>query len=339
MIPKSCSTSLLPFISNVLYRRATNSSTASLTLYFRDVVELRELNVSLVRNGPLMMERTPSRRPTRQRTPTLPSTQPPESPARSSPPRAGPPINPEGPINDSPGPRLSPTYHYQPFTSQSLPPLLEDISPAASPSSRPERRGCGHGVSTSDSYFTFQPMSPSGSPPGLSICAPRLKSLASPALMPPSPLTLSSPPTRSSSPKPASRSVSPLPMYFHHSSPASTRLKAQSTSGSPKTCSFPALSRRASVPEEEAKALFPDSSLGVRGASPTWKPLGLTGMNTNSSSLNSSKSRLSSPALVQGGSASARKNNMSLMGWGLRRNGGGNGKRGFGLVRKGSGSV
>ena len=42
----------------------------TLRLTYKDVIELRELNVSLVRNGPLMMECTPSRmlsrRPTRQ---------------------------------------------------------------------------------------------------------------------------------------------------------------------------------------------------------------------------------------------------------------------------------
>ena len=38
----------------------------TLRLTYKDVVKLRELNVSLVRNGPLMMECTPSRRPTRQ---------------------------------------------------------------------------------------------------------------------------------------------------------------------------------------------------------------------------------------------------------------------------------
>src|SRR5882724_10585797 len=125
-------------------------------LYFRDVVELRELNVSLVRNGPLLMERTASRRPTRQRTATLPSPQPLESPTRNSSPRDGSPINPESPINDPTSPCLSPTYHYQPFTSQSLPPLLEDASPSVSSSTSPrlEQPGRGHGASTSDSYLT-----------------------------------------------------------------------------------------------------------------------------------------------------------------------------------------
>ena len=44
-----------------------SSTEVTLRLTYKDVVELRELNVSMVRNGPLMMERTPSRRPTRQR--------------------------------------------------------------------------------------------------------------------------------------------------------------------------------------------------------------------------------------------------------------------------------
>jgi len=279
------------------------------------------------------MERTPSRRPTRQRTPTPPSSHS-ESPTRS-------PLTSESYPDDAsppspltlPSPRLSPTYQYQPFTSKSLPPLLEDASSSAE-SSPDEQRGRGHVASASDSYFTFHPVPPMGTPPGLP--APRLKGLPSPALAPPSPLTLSSPlPSRPPSPKPGSRSASPTPTYLQRSSSPFRRL---SSSQNFKSHPFPTLSRQASVPEElaleGAKGMLQHSPLSKGSSSPPWRPLGLAGVHANSSSpaLSPNKPEFGAPV----GGAAAQRKGVSLMGWELRRTASGHGRRGFGLVRKGS---
>jgi len=316
-------------------------SEVTLKLTYKDVVELRELDVSLVRTGPLMMERTPSRRPTRQRTPNPSSTSPRDSfypnPSHGSFPvechnhRDEPTSRPSSPVCILPNPRLSP-----------LPPLFEDASssPASCPSSA-ERRSRDHGAFTPDPYVAPKLAPPSGSPPGLPGRSPRLKALPSPTLAPPSPLSLSSPLfSRSSSPKPSSRPVSPIPLYLHpRSGPVSPRFKKQNTPDSPKPLVFPALTRRASVPDDLTIAAGKAAlSPPLSGDNPSlkWKPLGLAGIDANSSSpsLSSGKGSLSSPTAT--GPVKSWRSGRSLVGWELRRNGGGSGKLGFGLVRKGN---
>jgi hypothetical protein len=304
--------------------------------FLRDVVELKELDVSLVRTGPLMMERTASRRPTRQRTPTTATTQSKE-PSSTITSQDGSPtarqshrdelVSSPSPLFTPPNPRLSP-----------LPPLLEDASSTSPPlyPSPAERRALSHEESISDSRFTFCSVPPSGSPPGLPVRSPRLKALSSTILAPPSPLTLSSPLfPRSPSPKPSSRPVSPIPLYLHpRSGSMSPLFKRQSTSESPKPLIFPPLTRRASVPDELTLEAEKGQSTGRDSPSPKWKPLGLAGVDANSSS----------PSLISGKSALASSTvahsvrpwkGRSLVGWELKRNGNGSGKLGFGLVRKG----
>ncbi|KAF8584036.1 hypothetical protein K439DRAFT_1617021 [Ramaria rubella] len=333
------------------YKHVVLRNILMLIVLLRDVVELRELNVSLVRTGPLIMERTPSRRPsTRQRTPLSSTTQSNKFPVTGSLRRGSSPIGrctpPEEPLNRpssptpmSPNPRLSPTYQYHTFSSQSLPPLLEDASPPSNSLASPtEKPGRGESVSMADSYFTFVKAPMSGSPPGLALRAPRLKGVPSPTLSPPSPFTLASPlPSRSPSPNPASCTVSHASLHRHPRSPSS--LKSPSASESPKSFVLPTLSRRASVsdmlPMETAKVTLPKSSLDRDSPSPTWKPMGLAGINANLSSptLSPSKSAVNTTPVP---SIMAKKGGRSLMGWEMKRTGSGSGKIGFGWKRKGS---
>lgn len=281
------------------------------------------------------MERTASRRPTRQRTPTAPTIQSSE-PSFTIPSDPGSPTarqshrdeltHPSSPLFTPPNPRLSP-----------LPPVLEDAS-SASPSSSPslaERRARSHGGAPSDSYVTFS-IPPSGSPPGLPVPSPHLKALSSPTLAPPSPLTLSSPLFPSSpSPNPSSRPASPIPLFLRpRSGSMSSRFKKQGTADSPKPLIFPTLTRRASVPDELTLEAEKGQSTGRDSPSPKWKLLGLAAVDANSSSpsLISGKNVLGSPTIAN--SVKPWKGR-SLVGWELKRNGSGNGKLGFGLVRKG----
>lgn len=95
----------------------------TLKLTYKDVVELRELNISLVSPGPLAMVRTPSKRPTKQRTPRSPGSAS-SSPSSSS---------------DTPASPASPSPSASSFFSpRHLGPLLEDpTAKASSPDSPP----------------------------------------------------------------------------------------------------------------------------------------------------------------------------------------------------------
>lgn len=262
------------------------------------------------------MERTPSRRPTRQRRLNPPSAPPNESfflnPSHGGSPderHRDDPLPRPPPVLTPPNPRLSP-----------LPPVLEDAS-------------------TSGSHFAFHSAPPSGSPPGLSVRSPCLRALPPPT---PSPLSLSSPLVSCTpSPKPSSRAVSPIPLYFHpRSGPVSPHFKKQSNPDSQMPLFFPALTRCASVPDELAleagKGPLSQSSCSGDIPSPKWKPLGLPGINANSSSpsLNSGKNVLNSPPVTS--PVKSWRTGKGLVGWELKRNGCGSGKLGFGLVRKGS---
>lgn len=274
-----------------------------------------------------MMQRTSSRRPTRQRTlqplPLGESISP-------NPSHGGSPIERHN-HRDEINPRLSPVV----TPPNPLSPLLEDASSPTSSPSRAERRI--HDTFTPDSHFGSSP--PSGSPPGLSVRSLRLKALPSPTLVPPSPLTLSPPLfPRSPSPKPPSRPVSPIPLYLHpKSGPVSPRFKKQSIPDSQKPLVFPALARRAPVPDqltlEAEKGALSQSSLSMDTPSPKRKPLGLAGIDANSSSPGLSSGKNAHPAT---GPVKSWRNGRSLVGWELRRNGGGGGKLGFGLVRRGN---
>lgn len=282
------------------------------------------------------MERTPSRRPTRQRTPMLPSTQPNKSSSTDRSHGGSPSACPTH-QDDSMPCHSSPLYTPPSPHLSSLPPLHEDASsPPASPSST-ECRARGHETSLSDSYLTFHTAAPSGSPPGLAVCSPRLQALSSPTLAPPSPLTLSSPLSRSPSPKPSSRPRSSISLHPRSGS-MSPRFKKQSLSDSQKPIVFPTLTRRASVPDELTLAGGKGEltqSMGRDSPSPKWKPLHLAGVGANSSSpsLISNKNAQNSSTVT---TPIKSWRAMSLVGWELKRNGGGNGKLGFGLVRKGS---
>jgi len=326
----------------------------TLKLTYKDVVELRELNVSLIRTGPLAMKRTPSRRPTRQRT-TVKQPPTPVDAKTGSMQQCRPstttqavvdkpssrPSSPVFGIRATPTSPTSPTYQYQ---ARLLPPLLEDASSLTSVAGSLEHRT---GLVPSDTLGYYS-TSQSGSPPGLPSRTPFLKGLASPTSSPPSPLLSSSPlPSRppspkSPSPKPTSPSTSPIPLYRHpraRSRPSS--LKNQGSTEAPAMpVILPSLTRRASVPDKlsfDKLTLGTDHKAGRDSPSPTWKPMELAGTDT---------AEPRSPNLIPNRDADAnnalsypptpvvmRKHGRSLMGWELKRSPNAYGKLGFGLVR------
>ncbi|KAF8511832.1 hypothetical protein BU17DRAFT_69502 [Hysterangium stoloniferum] len=322
----------------------------TLKLTYKDVVELRELNVSLIRTGPLAMERTPSRRPTRQRTTVSQSPTPIEAntslvqqcrPSTTTQAVADKPSSrPSSPVFGVRAAPTSPSYQYQ---ARSLPPLLEDASSLTSATSFLEHRTRGNGLSPSDTYLEYYSTSQSGSPPGLPARTPFLKGLASPTFSPSSPILLSSPlPSRPPSPKATSPSSSPVPLYRHpraRSRPSSLKNHG-STEAPAMPVILPSLTRRASVPDRlsfDKLELGTEHKAGRDSPSPTWKPMELAGTDTEPGSPNlipnkdaDANNALSSPPTP----VITRKPGRSLMGWELKRSPNAYGKLGFGLVRK-----
>lgn len=326
----------------------------TLKLTYKDVVELRELNVSLIRTGPLAMERTPSRRPTRQRTAVKQSPTPVD--AKTSPLQQCRPSTTTQAVFDKPSSRpsspvfgaraapTSPTYQYQ---ARVLPPLLEDASSLMPATSPLEHRTRSNGLPSSVTSLEYYSTSQSGSPPGLPARTPFLKGFTSPTFSPPSPLLLSSPlPSRppspkSPSPKPTSPSTSPIPLYRHpraRSRPSSLKNHG-STEAPAMSVILPSLARRASVPDKlsfDKLTLGTEHTPGRDSPSPTWKPMELAGTVTEPGSpyfipnKDADNNALSSPHTP----VVTRKPGRSLIGWELKRSPNAHGKLGFGLVRK-----
>lgn len=328
----------------------------TLTLTYKDVIELKEMNVSLVRTGPLAMTRTASRRPTRQRTTAPQSPTPADvktSPMQQSRPQTTTqivvdksPSRPSSPVFGVHAAPPSPTYQHQAFSSNSLPPLLEDASLLTSATSSLEQ--CIRSNSTPspcDPYFEEHSTSHSGSPPGLPVRTPPLKGLASTTLPPPSPLLLSSPlPSRSPSPKPTLPSTPAIPLYRHpraRSRPSSLKSHG-GIEASPMPVILPSLTRRAPVPNKlslsfDKLTLETDNEDGRNSPSPTWKPMELasTDVESNSPNLTANKDALAHNSLSYPATpVVTRKTGRSLIGWELKRNPNSYGKLGFGLVRK-----
>lgn len=283
----------------------------TLKLTFKDVAELRELNVSIVRPSPLAMVRTASRRPTKKRTPAAMS--PPSNDSNSPSSADASPLGQPHVLAAAPA-SISSSYQYHTFTSQSLGSLTEDVSIPPPPPSRAEQSG---------SMGSLIP-DPSLSPPGLpTIRSPLFKGANAPVV--PSP-----PLSRSSSSKLTPRSTPSIPLYRHpRIRNKGAGLVGQGTTEAPVSVVLPKLSYQASVAQDLKfdKLALDSEDEEDENPSQSHKVSGLNDMdvNTHPSVLASGKDmeeleRPSTPVV-------SRKSGKSLMGWEFKRN-----PLGFGLI-------
>lgn len=281
----------------------------TLKLTYKDVVELRELNISLVKPSPLAMTRTPSRRPTDRRTAVarLPNDSKPSSFEKTMPFESPSPFS---PTTSPAGPQ------YPTFATQSLGPLLEDAaSPPSSPT--PVERPVRFVTKAPDAEAPV-----SASPPGLPALPirPLLKALGSPVLPPPSPLLLSPPSSRPPSPKPTT-TVSPTPLYRH---PWARNRATPSPLAEQNTIVLPSFANHTTSIQFDKLTLESDDETEEDHH---WKPVGILGLDTEPGRDPEDVDNAAATPVV------TRKAGRSLMGWEFKKPNA-NGKRGFGLVRK-----
>jgi len=305
----------------------------TLKLTYKDVAELRELNISLVKPGPLAMERTKSRRPT-------PRTAAPQSASfnLSIIPSQGtfqpnvstcytPVARPSSPIPSSP--TLSRSSQVpRTFSTRPLSALLEDQLPSAAVPSTV--------VDDANNYdeLEIDSMSLRRSPPGLSVRTPIVSAVPSPALETPSPLHLSPPSSRPASPKATFPTPPTIPLYrppHLRAKLANALLKSQDNSVSVST-------RTTSVQEKLGfeKLIADPETRSTAITSPSLKASELIDVEGKADSVSlvlnreGDKNGLPSPVAP----VLSRKPSRSLMGWELKRSSNAQGKLGFGLVRK-----
>ncbi|GJJ11371.1 hypothetical protein Clacol_005603 [Clathrus columnatus] len=303
----------------------------TLKLTYRDVAELRELNISLVQPGPLAMERTKSRRPT-------PRTAVPQSSSfnlsiKSSQGTLQPNVSafhtpvarPSSPIPSSP---MSSRPSRVPRTGP-LPVLLEDQFPSAAVVSTV--------VDDTINYDELEAdlLSLRRSPPGLSVRTPILSALPSPTLDPPSPLHLSPPSSRPASPKASFPAAPAVPLYrppHLRAKLPNTLLKSQDNSI---PLSIPSATRATLTQEKHGfeKLVADPEAKGVVVNASSLRPSELIDLEGKAESVSlvlnreGDKNGVSLPSVP----VLTRKSSRSLMGWELKRNSNAQGKLGFGL--------